>query len=599
MKRVIALAALALALGCKGRPRVNESNEEAREPGEKEARVVAIDLGSGFPEASRGGLIQLPATRTYTGLVRALERAATDPLTASVYVRIGAQSIDFSRAEELGELFARFHKNGKNVVCHAHGYSNATSWLALRGCSRIWLSAAGSVDTVGIAAQLVHLKGLLNRLKVDADILHVGKYKSGGEPLTREEPSEYARTSLQSTLGSMRDAWLRSAEEGRPGHDLTKKLENGPYSPEEAKTLGIVDAVGFESEALEEAKKLGHTRAVAHVFGPKSKKDDGLDIGALIRVLTGADDNGGGKPHIAVVPAEGAIGMEAGGPLDGPGITAQALTRTLKKLAADESVKAVVLRIDSPGGSPLASDLIWHEMMELRKKKPIIASVGSMAASGGYYIACGAQRIVAEHTSIVGSIGVFGGKVVIGPALHEIGVNTFTVPASTEPSAEARAAYLSPLTPWDDATRTRVQTQMQSIYDLFVARVAEARKMPPERVREHAEGRIWSGDQGKERGLVDEFGGLSTALELARKLAKLEASTPVTVEGSKDGLLDLLGLSADASEAALQAAVVHFEAEHTLLAALPSALRAEVSAISPLTRGENVVAALPYAIELH
>ena len=144
MKRVIALVALALAVGCKGRQRVNESNEEAREPGDKEARVVAIDLGSGFPEASRGGLIQLPATRTYTGLVRALERAATDPLTASVYVRIGSQSIDFSRAEELGELFARFHKNGKNVVCHAHGYSNATSWLALRGCSRIWLSAASS-----------------------------------------------------------------------------------------------------------------------------------------------------------------------------------------------------------------------------------------------------------------------------------------------------------------------------------------------------------------------------------------------------------------------------------------------------------------------
>lgn len=598
MKRALGLLALAFIVACKGRPRVSATSEEAREPGEKDARVVAVDLSSGMPESSRGGLIQMPATRTYTGLVRSLERAIEDPLTASVYVRLGGQGVDFARAEELGELLRRFHEKGKSVVCHAHAYTNASSWLAARGCSRVWLSAAGSVDTVGIAAQLVHVKGLLNRLKVEADILHVGKYKSGGEPLTQEEPSEFARTSLQSTLASMRAAWLQSAEQGRPGHDLAKKLENGPYAPEEAKSLGIVDAIGFESEAIAEAKKLGRTSYVAHVYGPKSKRDDGLDIGALIRALTGANESGGGKPHIAVVPAEGAIGMDSGGPLDGPGITASGLSRTLKKLAADDSVKAVVLRIDSPGGSPLASDLIWHEMMELRKKKPLIASVGSMAASGGYYIASAAERIVAEHTSIVGSIGVFGGKVVIGPALHEVGINTFTVPASSEPGAEARATYLSPFTPWDDATRARVQVQMQSIYDLFVARVAEARKMPDARVRESAEGRIWSGDQGKERGLVDDFGGLSTALELARKLAKLERDTPVTVEGAKEGLLDLLALGGDASESALASAIARFESEHALLAQLPAPLRAHVSALSPLSRGETVVAAIPFAIEL-
>jgi protease IV len=598
MKRAILLGGLALSVACGGRARPSDNPEDGREPAEKETRLIALDLGSGFPETSRGGLLQLPATRTYTGLVRAIERAADDPLTAGVFVRLGAQGVDYARSEELGELLERFRKKGKSVVCHAHAYTNASSWLVARGCSRVWLSAAGSVDTVGLAAQLVHLKGLLDRLKVGVDILHVGKYKSGGEPLTREEPSEYARTSLQSTLASMRSAWLDSAESARAG--LKIKLEQGPYGPEEAKAIGLVDAVGFESEALAEAKKLAKTQAVSHVFGPKSKKGGGLDVGTLIRVLTGSDDEGSGKPHIAVVPAEGAIGMDASGPLDGPGITAQALNRTLKKLAKDDSVKAVVLRIDSPGGSPLASDLIWHELMELRKKKTVIASVGSMAASGGYYIACGAQRIVAERTSIVGSIGVFGGKVVIGPALHEVGINTFTVPASTEPGAEARATYLSPFTPWDDATRARVQAQMQGIYDLFVARVAEARKMPVDEVRLHAEGRIWSGEQGKERGLVDEFGGLASALELARKLAKLDRDTPVTVEGAKEGLLEMLALGGgEATEAEIHAAVARFEARHALLAELPVEWRGSVASLSPLARGENVVAALPFALSLH
>ncbi|MGC4087560.1 MAG: S49 family peptidase [Polyangiaceae bacterium] len=458
MRRALALACFALTFAC-GRSPSGDGSDETREPGDKEARVVSFDLASGFPEASHGGLLRLPATRTYTGLVRALERAVDDPLTAGVFVRIGAQGVDFSRAEELGELFEKFRKKGKSVVCHAHAYTNASTWLTARGCSRVWLSAAGSVDTVGIAAQLMHFKPLLDRLKIGVDLLHVGKYKSGGEPLTRDEPSEYARTSLQSTLASMRTAWLDSAEQGRPGHELKQKLERGPYGPEEAKSAGLVDEVGFESEALEDAKKLAKTRAVSHAFGPRSKSGDGPDIGALIRILAGGDDSGSGKPRIAVVPAEGSIGMDSSGPLDGPGITAQALNKTLKKLAADSSVKAVVLRIDSPGGSPLASDLIWHELMELRKKKPIIASVGSMAASGGYYIACGAQQIVAERTSIVGSIGVFGGKVVLGSALHELGVNTFTVPASSDPGAEARATYLSPFTPWDDGTRARVQAR--------------------------------------------------------------------------------------------------------------------------------------------
>lgn len=593
------LFVVAVALGCSGRPRHGSSKGSAgNEPAEKERRLIEIDLSAGFPEVTRGGLFQLPAARTYTGLVRSLERALDDSLTAGVFVNLGAQGVDYARAQELGELLGRFRKKGLNVVCHAHGYTNASSLLALEGCSRIWLSRAGSVETVGLAAQLIHVKGLLDRLKIDVDFLHVGKFKSGAEPMTREEPSENAREALKSTLGSIRQSWLDGADAARPDHSLRERLEQGPYSPEEARVAGVVDALGYESEALAELKTLSKVKALSHVFGPGSKKGGGFEIGDLVRILTGGDDESQGKPHIAVVPAEGAIGMDAGGPLDGPGITAQSLNRTLKRLADDDSVKAVVLRIDSPGGSPLASDLIWHELMELRKKKPIIASVGGMAASGGYYIACGATRVVAEPTSIVGSIGVFGGKIVIGPALHEVGINAFTVAANPDPAGAARAAYLSPFSPWDDATRARVMAHMQSIYDLFVARVAEARKLPEDAVRKSAEGRIWSGTQGKEQGLVDELGGLSRALEIARKMASLGRDTPVTVEGPKDGLLDMLLVGDDASSAQVSAAVARFESDHALLAAVPAELRSSVAALSPLARGENAVLALPFSVIL-
>lgn len=599
MIRSALLPLLALALACTGRPRYfNAQDGEGKPPGTRDKRLLEIDLSSGVQDGAAVGFFQLPASRTYPGLIRAIERALDDETTAGVYLRLGTQSLGFARSGELGQLFARFKRKKLPVVCHAHDYDNASAGLVLRGCSRIWLSEAGSMDTVGIAAELIHVKGLLDRLKVGAEILSVGKYKSGAEPLTREEPSEATRESLSATLASLRQSWLDGAEQERPGHGLREKLENGPYSPEEAKGAGLVDAVGFESDARAEARRLSKTSFYATAFGPRSSAKDGLNVAKLIRIITGGDDGSEGRPRVAVVTAEGAIGMDSGGPLSSGGITAKSLNKTLRRLRDDSTIKAVVLRIDSPGGSPLASDLIWHEMMELGKKKPLIASVGAMAASGGYYIACAAQKLVAEPTSIVGSIGVFGGKLIIGPALKEIGVNAFIVSANPAPGAAERAAYLSPFTPWDDATQGRVEANMQSIYDLFVARVAKARKMSPELVHTHAQGRIWSGVQGKERGLVDELGGLSRALDLARQQAGLPRDAPVSVEGQRESLLELLLLGEDASEEEIRLALSRLEKNRALLSSLPAGLRVYVDAVSSLASGESVVAALPFALTL-
>jgi protease IV len=585
-------------VACSTRHRAGGSTEEgSTRPGKHDPRVIEFDLTSGAPEAIAGGLFPLPASRTYTGLVRALEKGLAAETTAGVLVRLGDGGLDLAQAEEVSELLTRYSKKGLPVVCHADGLSNATAAFVQRACTRRYLGPAGEAETVGLAAQVVYMKSLLDRLKIEVDFLHVGQFKSGPEPLLQDGPSDAAREALDFALASTREGWLALAT--KP--DAKAALELGPFSPPEAKAHGLVDELGYVSDAVAEARTLAKTTATEAVYGPRAGGKRGFDIGEIIKTLMGGD-NDNSSPHVAVVPMQGAITTSAGGPFASSGITSDAMVKVLARLERNDAVKAVVIRIDSPGGSPLASDLIWHELMNLRKKKPVLASVGGMAASGGFYIASGAQKIYAEPSSIVGSIGVFGGKLVFSPALKEFGISSVTFPASHAEGAAERAGYLSPLIPWNDETRARVRALMQGIYDLFVARVAEGRKMPSAKVLVSAEGRIWSAPQGLERGLIDQIGGLEDAVVEARKLGKLAPDSSVTVEGAAEGLLDMLNLGDDddADAAHVAAAVARYDARKTIaLDVIPEELRPFAASLSPLFMGESVVAALPYAFTLH
>jgi protease-4 len=587
---------LPLALACSTRHRAATPSEEgSTRPSKDEARVIELDLTGGAPEAISGGLFALPATRTYTGLVRSLEKGLAASTTAGVFVRLDDGGLDLAQAQEVGDLLARFVKKGVPVVCHANGLSNATAAFVQRACTRRYLGAAGEAETVGIAAEVVYMRSLLDRLKIEVDFMHVGKFKSGPEPLLQDGPSPEARESLDFALGSIRDGWLALAT--KP--DAKAALELGPFSPPEAKAHGLVDELGYASDAVADAHRLAKTTATEAVFGPRSSGKRGVDLSDIVHALVGGD-NETTKPHVAVVPMEGAITTSGGGgPFSSGGITSQAMVKVLQRLARTDAVKAVVIRLDSPGGSPLASDLIWHELMNLRKKKPVLASVGGMAASGGFYIASGAQKIYAEPSSIVGSIGVFGGKLVFSPGLKELGISTFTFPANHVEGAAERAGYLSPLVPWNDDTRARMRAVMQAIYDLFVARVAEGRKMPADKVLTSAEGRIWSAPQGLERGLIDQIGGLEDAIVEARTLGKVPSDSPVTVEGGAEGLLDMLNLGDDDETDAshIQAALARYEARRTIaLDVIPERLRPFVVSLAPLFMGESVIAALPYGL---
>lgn len=620
---ILGLAACALACDEAPEPRPTEpglagassSSESSDSPGPSPAIgvlrsgldaagggvVVEFDLSRGLGE--RAGDIDLfsgPSQPSLAELMLSLKRAEDDRRTRGFFVRLGGADVDWAQAEELGRLFAAL-KPEHNVVCHAHGYSNATLFFAARGCDRLWLSPAGEVGTVGIAGQMIYLKRLLDRFQVKADFLHMGKYKSAAETFTEDGPTEPARESLTAVLGSIRGTWLDGLMAARPREKMQHAVEHGPWSPEAALADGLIDAVGYVSDARDEAKKLADVDAVDTSIGVGERRGAAEAISELIQVIAGTHRDEGGADHVVILTAAGGINMESGGVIGGgDGIAAEPLGKTLKRLREDDAVKAVVLRIDSPGGSALASDLLWHDLMLLREKKPLIASLANVAASGGYYMACAANRIVAERTTILGSIGVVGGKIVFGSALDQLGVSGVTVPASNEPGAAERAAYLSPLTEWDEPTREAVRAQMAAIYELFLSRVAKGRDLPIEHIRPIAEGRIWSGVQGLEHRLIDELGGLNEAVALAKKQAGLDESAEVRIEGGPESIVQLLQIDQEDDEPeSIARALARLRAEPpSPLLSLAEPFRPYAQSLLPLLGREKVLAALPFAIQL-
>jgi protease IV len=606
---VVVLCCLGL-VACKGRPQRAGTSAKTKGKAQRNAPHLAIlDLRYGVPERPPDGLFESGGEKSFAHLVVANERLRAEPMAKAVFVRLGYVALPLERAAEIGSLLAKHRRGsrgGGGVVCHAQMLSNATLGLAARGCDEIWLSAAGGVDSVGIAAQLIFGKALFDRLQADVDFLQVGKFKGASEPFTRESSSPEARQSLQTTLSQLRAAWLDGLRSDRATQKVqAEHLEDGPYSAEVAKARGLVDRIGFEDEALAAASKRAGTEAQQEYFGP-SDAGGGALSNFLRQLASGSQMS---LPHVAIVQATGAIRMGGSGNLGtGEGITRDKLSATLRKLRRDPAVRSVVLRMDSPGGSALASDLLWHAVRKLRKKKPVVVSVGGMAASGGYYIASAANHIVAHPLSIVGSIGVVAGKVSFRRSLARIGVNIETVTA--RPDGNPRALYTSPLAGWDDATRTRLRVGIQEAYRLFLERISKGRNTTPEALAPAAEGRIMAGKRAHELALVDSLGTLSDAIAKARSLAQLPPKTPVRVVLPRPGILNLIASDDDDSQASsqrksqqlvqrtLQAAFLGhglFQ-PHGPLAMYRTQIYDFVSSMAPLVEGERVAAALPFIL---
>jgi protease-4 len=594
---VIAIALACAGIGCEGRPRPEGPKTEP--PKRSGPAVEVIDLSSGVPEVETAGLFgAVGRKKSFDELLRAIHDAEESKIGVGVLVKFGAATFGAARSTEIGALLEKLRAK-KKVYCHGDGFSNATMIAAARGCDKIWVSPAGEVETVGLAAQLVYARRLLaDELHLSIDFLQVGKFKGAEEPITRDGPSPEARQSLTSVLADMRLSWIDQIVKGRKRPGIEDAVEDGPYGPLKAKAVGLVDEVGYADEASAALRKDASAVRDEIVFGAGAEEQsDGLE--ELVRTLAG---EGTAQGPIALVRATGSISMTSGGNgiLGGRGgIIEKDFDRTLRQLEKDDDVKAVVIRIDSPGGSALASDLMWHHLMRLRKKKPVVFSVGDMAASGGMYLASAGDFIFAEPMSIVGSIGVVGGKIGVGDALEKIGVHAETFPANqNRPGAAARAAYESLLTKWDDATRQRVLESMTAVYELFLSRVAEGRSgrgrtITREKIAESAEGRIFSGRQGKERGLVDEIGGLTDAIAKARELASLPADAHVAAIAPKPQFLDALDPQG-ATEEKVRAATAPGPLD--LLQRVAPELVTFATSLAPLAEGEHAVVALPFAL---
>lgn len=598
---VLGMTACLLGLACQGRPQSTSGSKS--QPAFDAPAVVEIDLSRGAPEVAASSLFATSRGRAFVDLLQSLEAANTRTTTKGFFIRLGTAGFGLARAHEIGRLLNTIRQSKKPVICHADDLSNGTLLLASVGCDRVWLSPAGGVNSIGLSAELLFGKRLLEKLHVDVDFLQVGKYKGAKEPFTNDAPSPEARESLEGTLKGIRTAWLAAIGTGRNNPQLSDVVEDGPFAPEEAKAKGLIDAIGYADEARDEAKKLASAERVVTRFGG-GPKGEPVSRGLVDVLRTLAGPGAAGEPRIAVAVAAGAISMGGApqSPLGGSdGISERDLGKTLTRLSEDTSVKAVVLRIDSPGGSALASDLLWKKLMQLRSEKPLVISVGGMAASGGYYLACAGTKIVAESTSIVGSIGVVAGKLAIGKTLNDFGVTSELVTAIPDPKKAARASYMSAFVGWDDATREKVLVSMTSVYDLFVRRISEGRGVDVKKVGESAEGRIFSGTEAKERGMVDELGGLSDSIALARKLASLPDDTPVDVLGGPAGLLELLEGDGDTDarhDAAMKAA-----RQTTMQAVLPDlagvappALTNFLGSMAPLLAGERMLVAVPFGI---
>ncbi len=598
------VGALLLLLGataCEGRARTSSAKGDGtRDEPHAGPSIAVLDLSDGVPEQASSGLLGLSAKgASLSDLVHeidVLDRGVETADVRGVLVRLGSSRIGLARATEVGEMLAALGAK-MPVWCYADDYGNGTLALAARGCKRVWVAPGSSVDAIGLAAQTIYFhKLLVDEIGLDVDFLQVGKFKGAEEPFTRDGPSPEARESLESTMAELRSAWLEGITEGRPHADKSA-AEDGPYTPNGARDRGLVDDVGYLDQArsaLESAT--GAVRSEVRL-GPGSQGgSDGVT--ELLRGVAG--DTLGAAP-VALVEATGAISMEGGNGIvgDSGGIVERRLVRTLSRLDHDEDVKAVVLRIDSPGGSALASDLLWHQLMDIRQKKTLVVSIGDMAASGGYYLASSGAVVFADATSIVGSIGVVGGKISGDRALDRIGVHSETFPGKTgDPDAAARAGFESVLTPWDAATRDRVLETMTGIYSLFLSRVAEGRNIPVERVAASAEGRIFGGRDGKARGLVDEIGGLREAIARARSMAGLPADARVEATSEPSGLLRTL--TDDEPQGQTRSAELGALLERGARAAqsLPGfpPVGPFVQSLLPLTAGEHALCALPFAL---
>ena len=446
-------------------------------------------------------------------LYPALRAAREDGGVQGLAVYVQSADFGLAKAQEMRRQFAELRRAGKFVECYlesaGEGSNGTLSYYLATACDKIHLAPAADVNLLGLYVEGVFFKGSLDKLKIEPDFNHVGQYKSAAETFTESQFTPPAAAAINAVLDDSFGQIVADIAQARrlAPAAVRRLIDEAPYVAREALDKGLVDGLAYPDEF----KKRIESRAGGD---PR-----------LVRVQDYQPGRGLGSKELAVVFALGVIVSGEGGaqPFGGETLVgSDDMAEVLRNLAEDDSVAAVVLRIDSPGGSALASDLILREVELLGRKKPVVVSMSDVAASGGYYIAAKAAKIVAEPMTLTGSIGVVGGKFVTRRLEEEV------LGITRDPLKRgANADLYTSLAPYSPEQEERIRRQMARVYDLFLSHVVKGRKMSRRAVEEVAQGRVWTGTAAKRLGLVDELGGLDRAVELAREAAKIPAGERV------------------------------------------------------------------------
>ncbi|MEI8376234.1 MAG: signal peptide peptidase SppA [Planctomycetota bacterium] len=494
--------------------------------------VVRFSLSGDYPEGpSEGGMFS-DLQPSLGKLIERLDEARADKEVRAIWLRIEDMELGRGKVNEVRAAIARIRKAGKPVYAELTS-ADTGAYLVASACDHVYMPVSGMLIVPGVRMEVTFYKGLLDKLGLKFDALRMGKYKGFVEPMSRENMSAPLRESLQSIVDDTYDDMIAMIAKDRHLQDYQVKslVDQGLFSATAAQEAGLIDEVLYADEFEESlGKRLKVDRVEIETAYKKKRVDaDFSGIGGFVKlmeVFSGGrkSEKSGNKQKIAVVYAVGEIteGKSRNGLFSGSSLGSTTMIETLKKAFHDSKVVAVVLRIDSPGGSATASDLIWRETV--RGKKPFVASMGNVAGSGGYYIAMGAKKIFAEPGTITGSIGVGGGKLVTGGLYDKLGLNTEIISRGKNSGALSSAQPFSP-------DERRVWTQLlKETYHEFVSKAAEGRKMDYNRLESLAQGRVYTGRQAKKLGLIDEVGTLSDAITEAKKLAGLKPDADVEIE---------------------------------------------------------------------
>jgi protease-4 len=464
--------------------------------------------------------LELSPPRTVSEVVLALDAAAADPRVAGLLVRVAETSHGFAVAQELRDAVLRFRAAGKFAVAHADSFGELSSgnegYYLATGFEQVALQPAGLVGLTGLAAQVPLARELLAGLGVELEVSRRAEYKSALESLTADELSAPNREQLEALLDTLTRQLVAGVAAGRRlGPERVRELiDRGPFTGLEALRAGLIDFTQHYDEARTAAIQRVRSGGVGAPVGT-------IGLSAYADRLAPA---GAGAPKVALVRAAGLI-RRGEGALGAGGIAAEDLAGILEDAARDDDVRAVLLRIDSGGGSAVASETIARGVRRVREAgKPVVVSMSNAAASGGYWIAMGANRIVAQPATLTGSIGVVAGKPNLAGAWDRLGVRWAEILRGDQ------AGIWSVNRPYSEAGRARVEAIVGALYDDFTAGVARGRNLAPERVAEIARGRVWAGEDALGLGLVDELGGLGTALAAVRRSLQLPADAPLDVE---------------------------------------------------------------------